>query len=205
MPIRAYLSQTVAPNGAGVLTSSFRPALLDLVKPSWVDATDGRVAQNGSGVNAIWFVLADVTNAQHTTLIADARITYLPFQRADSSLVNRTDLWTEVSAANRTTIGNALEANHVPTQSVPAQATVGQVVRWIRRRFALRCDLLKLNDWTEGLDTLVSAMNATKRNAINSALQARGFDTSVINGTDTIRQAIRKLIAQDDCPFFRGN
>lgn len=201
MALRVYIALTVAPNGTGVKTATYRSALFDLIRPLWSDGTDGRVAQNGAGA---WLLIVDVTPAQHTTLIADPRVTYLPFERADSSLVHRTDLWTEVSAANRTAIGNALEANHIPTQAVPANATCGQVVRWIRRRFMLRNVILKLDDWTEGLDTLVSAIPLAKRQRMASALEARGIDTSVIRGADTIRQAIRKVLAQDESPFFRG-
>jgi hypothetical protein len=203
---RPYLSQVAPPGGA--VPTLYHPVLLDIapaVKDRGWGGVDGRTAHNLSGAGTAFLGIYDVIATEHTALLADTRITYLPTERADLSVVQGNELWTDITLANRTAIITALETAHIPLPAtIPPAATVGDVYRWIKRRLLLRRYVLKADDWTEGLATLVSAMVAAKRTRLNAALTAAGFDTSVVLGSDTIRAAIRKLVAQDTAPFFRG-
>jgi hypothetical protein len=192
MSVRYYLSAVIG-DGLSPATA-FRPALTDSAPGVSWGVTDGR-ADAATTAPGVMLVIADVSAAQHTALVADARITYLPFEDALGNLLTLADAIGSVSAANRTLCQNALEAQNVPMQGLTLSNTLADLVRRCVRRFLLR-QLLTSDDFTQGLDTLVSAMPATQRQHIAAKLQAYGFDTSVIAGTDTIREALRKLAAQ---------
>lgn len=191
---RFYLSEII---GAGTTDSPFRPALRDVLEAfgglvRW-GADDFRTDQTVlAGSMICW---ADVIDAQHTAMIADSRITYVPFENAAGIALSVGDTIGDVPATLRSAIQSRLEAQHVPTDdltlSTPLRQVVARVIRRIRIRRALNGD-----DFVEGLDTLVSAMSVARRNAINTKLSTKGFDTSVILGTDTVRAAIRKLAVQ---------
>jgi hypothetical protein len=169
-----------------VATGPRRPTRIgDLALTAW-SAADG---------GAVMFVIADVTLAQHTTLLADAAVTYLPFEDAVGALVGFGGTLAEVSAANRTLIQTELEARHIPLDGLTGSHTVRDVAIRIIRRFLCR-SFLGPDDWTEALDTLVSAIPAVKRQAIATKLQSAGYDTSTIQGSDTVREAIRKVVVQ---------
>lgn len=186
--IRYYLSDVQSAPFLG-----FHPVLHGLVPTVRWSAVDGRA--NPTLAAGKMLVRADVTQAQHNTLVADARITFLPFLRADGTDVPLSAPLSDVSLANRNTLTSIADSFNVPIQGLGG-GTVGQALRRFMRRFLIR-QILRANDFTEGLDTLVSAIPLAKRQAIASALQARGFDTSVIVGSDTVREAIRKLLEQN--------
>lgn len=141
-------------------------------------------------------VVADTTPAQHTSLVADTlNVTYLPFEDTLGALVPFSGTLADVSAANRTTLTTILEGKHVPLDGLTGSHTVRQVLIRVIRRLVCR-QLLGANDWTEGLDTLVSAMSAVKRQAIRDTLESHGYDLAGVQGTDTIREAIRKVAGQ---------
>lgn len=193
--IRFYLSDVATAPFLG-----FYPVLHSIVPGVRWSACDGR--PSSSATLGKMLVMADVTNVQHAALLADARITYFPFERADGSVVGRTELIGEVSLANRTALRAIADAHHVPLQGITLQHTVNEALGLFRRRYLIR-QILRANDFSEGLDTLVSAVPLAKRQAIAAALQAQGFDTSVIVGSDTVREAIRRLAVQN-IPFFQG-
>jgi hypothetical protein len=142
-----------------------------------------------------FLVLCDTTPAHHTTLLATAGVTYLPFDDASGTPVAFGSPLSAVSAANRSALVTRLEAEHVPASDFIATDNKVAVFRRIVRRFLLR-QRLGADDWSELLDSTVSAMNATKRQRINTALQGWGIDTSAIQGTDTIRTALRLVTSQ---------
>jgi hypothetical protein len=186
--IRFYLSDFVdrgPPLG-------FCPAV-SLVARNWA-IVDGRV--NPVLAAGRCMVEADVTPAQHTSIIADARNTYLPFEDATGRVLLPGEPLSAISAANRTLIRSRMEAQHVPDDGIQGTDTVRSLVRRIARRFLLR-QLLGADDLTEGLDTLISAIPALRRQAIRTNLLAGGVDFDTVVGTDTIRQAIRKLVQQN--------
>lgn len=141
-----------------------------------------------------WLVECDPTPAEHAAILATAGVTYLPFEDATGTTVTALTLG-DVSPANRATLNTIADARHIPAGDFTLADSCRRVVRRFIRRALLR-QVLGANDWTEVLTSLVSAMSAPKRNAINATLTALGFDTSVVNGSDTIRQAMRKLVSQ---------
>lgn len=188
MARRAYF---VTMTGTGTRTSG---TVTDLIRPADLAGID----YDGYGLPAsgVGFVIADVTPTQHTTLLGTAGVTYLPFEDAGGTIIGPGGTFGDVSAANRTAIKTRMEAQLVPTQDFGLGDLIRRALKVAKRRFLLK-QLLTSDDFSEGLDTLVSAIAAPKRSAIGAKLTARGFDTSVIVGTDTVREAVRKLLAQD--------
>jgi hypothetical protein len=196
MARRAYFA-TMTGTGtstSGTVTDRIRPANFDGI------VYDG-YALPASGVG---FILADVTSAQHTTLLGTAGVTYLPIEDASGNIIDPSGTFGDVSAANRSTVKTRMEAQGVPTQDFGLGDLIRRAFKVVKRRYNLK-QLLGADDFTEGLDTLVSAIAAPKRSAIATKLAARGFDTSVIVGTDTVREAVRKLIAQDVAVLRTGD
>lgn len=202
MARRAYFSQVVAPLGTVPPLNSYRPALLVLLPSVAWKGVDGRSSPTGTGPGNEMFCIADVTAAQHSTLIADARITYLPIENGSGQLVPFTDPISAISTANRTTIRSRLEARHIPDDGIQLTDAIGLTLRRIALRFLLR-EILRADDLAEGLDTLVSAIPSARRQAIRAALVARGIDFDSVLGTDTIRQAIVKIVTQN-VQVFQG-
>lgn len=184
MAIRSYFIQII---GTGTQADPFRPAGLTGI--SW--------SGHGVPTSGKAFVLADVTPAQHATLIGDAvNVTYLPIEDAGGAVVAQTGTFGDMSAANRTNCKAIMEAQHVPTHFFTLASLIREAFKWVKRR-KLLSQQLGVDDFNEGLDTLVSAVPGAKRTAIAAKLTAIGYDTSVIVGPDTIREAIRKLMEQN--------
>lgn len=195
----AYICDVIG-DGASTATA-YRPALADVVPGLQWDACDGRASVAVAGR---MLVIADVTPAEHALLVADPRITFLPFAGTGGVALDlATATLGDVSAANRTTLRTRLAAWHVSTDDLGLDTPIVVALRRIRRRLLLR-QLLGPDDYTEGLDTLVSDLSVNRRQAIAARLTAAGFDVSTIVGTDTIREALRKLAVQDGAPLFRG-
>ena len=199
MPLRAYFSQVVAPQAGTMIQNSYRPALMVVVPGLSWRGVDGRSSPTGSGTNQEMFCLADVTPAQHSLLVADPRIAYLPIENA-GVLVPFSDPISGISPANRTTIRALLEARHIPDDGLQLSDPINRTLRRIALRFVLR-DILRADDLTEGLDTLISALPAVRRQAIRAKLVARGIEFDGVVGSDTIRQAIVKIVSQNPDVF----
>lgn len=192
MPRRFYLADVI---GSGTLADPWRPAVTDIVAGVvWGTLAELRAVDGVAGRIAV--ECPDVPDANHATLAADSRITVVPFENAQGDALDvLTATIGDVSAAKRALIAARLDAVHIPTDDFTLQTPIRRVLaRSIRRSVVRR--LLGANDFIEGLDTLVSAIAAGRRNAIAAILAAKGFNTDVILGTDTIRVALQKLCAQ---------
>ena len=191
MATRYYLCTV---SGIGTINDPFRPRLADLLAGGNWSGIDGRADSTvAAGRMLAW---ADVDDATHATVNADPGITYCPFEDAAGNVLGLDDTLAQITAAKRTQIANFLEAQHIPTDDLTGTDTIRTLLKRVVKRWVGLRQLFGADDWTEGLDTLVSAVPAAKRNRINNRLTALGFDTSVIQGTDTIRQALKKLMAQ---------
>lgn len=197
MAIRAYFVQVVPPSGTSPITNSYRPADM-LVIPGLRSelSIDGRSVMTGSGAGQEFFRLLDVTPAQHALLVADARITYLPTETAGGLLVGLAEPLSAISAANRTLVRQALEARHIPDDGLSASDPLRALYLRIARRLLVR-DILRTDDLSEGLDTLVSAIPVARRQAIRAKLVAQELDFDTVQGSDTVREAIRKVVTQN--------
>ena len=187
MALRFYF---VTVTGTGTTADPFRPVARQGVQFAAADGRPDLTASAGE-----FAVVFDLTPAQHAALVGTGGVTYLPFEDAGGSLVGPSQPVSQVSGANRSTITTACDARHIPTHDVDGSDLVKKVWRRALVRLVLR-QLLGPDDWTEGLDTLVSAIPVGKRQAITAKLTAAGFDTSDIQGSDTVREAIRKIASQ---------
>lgn len=190
MAVRYYVSDIV---GSGTAADPFHPALKDVVSVNW-SGCDLRADDSSAGGKML--VWCDTTTVQHTLLTADVRITYLPFEDLIGMVLGIASTLGDVSAANRTLIASRLGALSIPMQDLLTTDLLKKVIARIVRRVRIR-RALDLEDFTEGLDTLVSDIPSERLAAIAARLQVRGYDSSVVIGTDTIRQALVKLAVQD--------
>lgn len=187
MPLRLYF---VTISGTGTAADAFRPvARLGVQR----DACDAR-ANPGTASGEMALVLnTDAT--EHASMLATVGVTYPPFEDALGVALLPGQATGDVSAANRTTITTQFDARHIPIQDLVGSDPIRKAWRRAFVRFLCR-QLLGPDDWTEGFDTLVSAIPVAKRTAIRDKLTAAGYDMSTIAGSDTIREAIRKVCAQ---------
>lgn len=185
--IRYYLCTTT-----GNAISGFRPVGV-ANNYSWT-ITDGRVDPT-AGVGKL-LVRADVTPAQHTTLVGTVGVTYIPIEDLAGNPIDVGLTLGDIPATKRNNIKTILEAENIPTQGFQLSDNIDESMQKVAgRRFLMR-QILGVDDWVEVLDSLVSAIAPARRQTIANKLQARGYDTSEIVGSDTVREAIRKLIAQ---------
>jgi hypothetical protein len=189
MALRYYLASLV--DGAP-LDVRWAPATIAVRLFNW-SAVDGRVDDTVQAGRML--VTIDVTPAEHAQLVALAGVIYIPFEDAAGNPLTLDDPISALDPAKRAQIRATLESNHIDTDDLTLADPLREVVRRIIRRFRLRA-VLRALDFTEGLDTLVSAIPAARRQNIVARLQQWGFDTSGIQLTDTIRAALRRLWVQ---------
>ncbi len=192
MPPRFYISGLI---GTGQDEDSFRTAVADTItRPDSYHILDGRADPTSSAGFVLTYVY-DATPAEHSALLADSRITYMPFEDSTGSPLELDDAISNVDSINLANIKNELEARHIPTDLITLFMTLRQALGVVARRLLLR-QILRTNDWTEALGRTISSLPTARRNTINQNLQTRGFDTSRIVGSMTVRQALLVLTAQ---------
>lgn len=170
-----------------------RPALQDYW-PATTQYGDGRVGATTSG--DICLTGAEISDEAHALAIADPRIRYIPLEGPGGKLLETTATIGDLSKSNRDAIALRLEAHHVPIDDLTLTDTIGAVLDRIVWRLNLRSADLRDIDWWEGLDTVVSTIPSTRRSAVVDRLQTRGYDTSTLTGSDTLRAVLRKLANQ---------
>jgi hypothetical protein len=190
MAIRYYIAPLI---GAGTQSNPLRPATTAVAVD--FDADDGR--SDDTVVAGRMLVKMDVTPAQHSQIIAIAGVTYIPLEDVVGNVLSLNDPISALDPAKRAAMRNALEAQHVDTDDLQLTDPIGIIIRRIKLRFKLRNAVLRVLDFTEGLDTTIADIPAARRQNITARLQLFGFDTSVLQVTDTIREALRKLWAQN--------
>jgi hypothetical protein len=147
-------------------------------------------------IGAWAFIEVEVTTQQHNTIRADVRFLYLPFEESGTGRVLELDENTNLMAQlDIDRVISRCEQVGVPLHDF-AGKTKRQVVRRIHKRLSLR-QQLGVNDFVEGLDTTFGSMSAGRRATVRDSLQLLGADTTVINGPDTIRIVIQKILDQD--------
>lgn len=200
--IRCYFMRSLAPDAT---FNFFRPAIHDIL-PNHPWTGDDLDEETAGG----WFlVVTDVTDAQHATLVADARVEWIPFATAQGAALPLSATIGDMSAANRNAARSLLESHHIPLADLGLATVLRHVIARIVRRKRIRQSLkLRYANWrifdsqdfTESLSALISSIPTAKRNAISDRLQVCGYDPSVIIPTDTIAQALQKLAAQNVAP-----
>lgn len=181
-------------SGVGTKPSPYIPSGCSAVTFPW-SIIDGRQQSNVIAGKAL--LVAELTVAQHTILITDVGVTYLPVEDLLGNPLDPSFLTLgDIPLTNRNTIKTLLEAENIPTHGFKLTDIIDDAMQRVAgRRFLMR-QILGVDDWVEVLDSLVSAILPARRQTIATKLQARGYDTSVIVGSDTVREAIKKLIVQ---------
>lgn len=191
MPLRHYLAQIVGDGQS--LPTAFRPVFVDLLPGVPFTAVDGRA--DGTLTSGWMLVGADVTSAQHATLVQDARVRYLPMDDDLDLPIRLDDLLEKVPLTKRQSLRDVLEGEHTPTHDLGTSSPGRALLQRLIRRCVMRQGLGAL-DITEGLDTLWGDIPAQRRKEIADRLEVLGYDTSVLALSDTIRSVQAALSAQ---------
>jgi hypothetical protein len=156
---------------------------------------DGR--PSASAVAGVCLIVADVTNVQHSTIVADARVQYLPLENASNVPLLPSDLVTQIPAGKRLTARNMCEGHHIPLQHLGGESLIKHVISTIKKRFIVR-RALGPDDLTEPLSSLISEMNQVRRQTIRTQLQSKGISFENIALDDTVESALVRVMAQTD-------
>lgn len=169
--------------GDGVTpVTAFRPQYISDLSVPWYAMDYGK--------EGMFLVGADVTAAQHTTLIGNPDVTAIP-----------QDLDSLVSAAALTIIQDRLEGWKIPGNWVTTNhtyrevvATVGKMCLLLQRFDGLHAMTLFQSGIT--LDTRVNQLTAGQRDQLSAAAVSLGLDISFITGSMVIRDVLRTWIGQ---------
>lgn len=184
--------------GAGTDTNPYRCFFQD--KKITMNILDMRAyPQVDDGFMVAW---GNISDADHALAVADASVTYLPFENASGVVQPLTNALSSVSAANRTKIQAAFTAHGIPVTGITLTWTIAQVLQLARRRMMLGL-LLSALDFDEP-DQPLSAMPRIRLKAIRRALENHGFDTSGITQIMTQAEAIATLSQQSVLDDYIG-
>lgn len=154
------------------------------------------------GLQPVYLFAADVTDPQHSTLIANADVTAFP-SNLDNTL-----------GANRQAVEDALEGHDLPGQWV----TVGLTYRALWRvlvgiaQIANSFDAIRAGAGEDRalfpagvtLNTQYNAMPVAFRDRLVEAVDALGYDRSSLTGASTMRDLLRTIGGQATPITFLG-
>lgn len=154
------------------------------------DVWSGNASFQDFGAEPVFLVGADVTNAQHTALGANADVSAAPANLASTV------------GANLATLQATLTGFKIPNSWITSGMTWATVLRWVFRICYLMQRFQRFGKFfdTLNLDSTVSQLSQTKRDRLNQAAQSIGLDTSGITGAMTIQQALINLGNQITVP-----
>lgn len=144
------------------------------------DVWSGNMSAQDFGAEPVFLVGADVTNAQHTTLVANSDVLAAPLNLSNNV------------GANLATVQAAYAARNIPYSWIDVGMTWATVLRWTWRIFLLWHRLQAFGRFFEelNLDATVGSFTQTKRTHLNNAAQSMGLDTSSITLAMTVQQAL---------------
>ena len=131
--MRFYFSEFT---GAGTEEDPFIPAAWDNAPLQFHDGREYPEIEDG------WCICwGDPSAAEHTALLADGRVTYLPLEDGTGDVVPMDNVITEVTAANRAIVTGYLEDRHVPTDGITSLTTVREALKLIFKRIRINIDI----------------------------------------------------------------
>lgn len=163
--------------------TAFRPKYTDAdsVQVGWNVA--GRWQAIDYGLEQVFMLALDATGAEHTALTAQADVLAVPSPIAAN-----------VSALALNTVQTKLEAGNIPADWVTTGFTYQQVLSRVLRIVSFmqrfRGIFGQLFAGGATLDTRINQLPLNARQALNTAAQSLGADTSSIQGTTLIRAAL---------------
>lgn len=175
MAIRFYI---VPKTGTGVDPfDGYRPRYVSDLNVGWVGLDYGD--------EPTFLVGADVTTAQHTSLVANADVTAAP-----------ADLGVTVGG-NLASVQAALEARNIPSHWVTADMPYKRVLWGIGciMLLAQRADF-RFFETGVTLNTTIAQLTTAQRTRLQNLADALGMDRSGVTGSTTMRQALRLLAQQ---------
>jgi hypothetical protein len=180
MAIRVYLMPMI-------IAERGRPGTMRRL-PKYLGLLAGNCTCLRYGAELVCLLVADVTDAEHTAIAANADVRAFP-----------ADLDTAVTGQARVQLANALEALDIPAQWVNGQS-FRVVLRRLRGVFDLACNLegSGLSLPKGALDSQLNALPAQARAGLLAAAGRLGLDTAGINGNSTLRAALAALGAQSE-------
>jgi hypothetical protein len=166
---------------------------------------------NPTGIDARWsmvdyglmptaLLVGDVTAAQHTQAATQPDIVVIP-ENIDNA----------IGSIALPIVVSELEALHIPANWVTTTHTYREVMRRMAHLFQLAQryhgrTAKKLIESGFNLNTFVSTLPINVRTSLNEAAQSLGWDTSMILGSWTLRQALLYLADQwGSTPVLFGN
>lgn len=188
MSVRVYLMPRVIDprrtlNVNGVTVQMYIPKYMNLIAP-------GKPAsQKGFGEELVCLLIAEVTDAEHAAITANADVRAMP-----------QDLDSQVTAGNRTAIVNALESMNVPAHWIANGQTFRLVLRRLVGMFDLNCNVQGrgFRFLQTALDNPVSSLPQSVRNAMQASANALNLSTGGITGATLVRDALAAIGAQFD-------
>ena len=138
----------------------------------------------------------DAGDAEHTNIQADTDIKLIPFIDGLGNYLTASDTVNQITAANRTTISNFLEARRVPTDWITGSHTIRQVLRFVIVYFNAS-QMLGVDfpsDFT--LSQTVGDIPTARRNRIRNWMESKGIDTSDFILSMTVRQVVVRICQQ---------
>lgn len=153
------------------------------------DLRPDRTQATGRGLYSV-----DIDDATHAIVSADPDVTYIPFEDSLGNVLSPGDAAADISAAGKVAIGNFLEARGVPTPGL-LSGTIADALNIIARRAWMRW-FLRANDFPDDMDALVSSIPQSRQQSVVMALEAQGIDTSGLQASMTVREALVYLLAR---------
>jgi hypothetical protein len=191
MTLRIYFSEFT---GTGTHANGFKPVFSTLLPPTVVkQVCDGRI--DPKVIAGVALILADVTPAQHAIVIADNRITYLPFEDASNNPLSPNALLSAIPAGKRVTLRTHYEAQNIPISDFSGTTTITRVYRRAKCRFVVR-RVLGADDLVPPLTDLVSTIPLAQRQRARINLLNAGITFDDIQGDWTKEQALIYLCDQ---------
>ena len=186
--MRFYFSEFT---GAGTDADPFYPAAWDSVQLQYLDGREYPEIEDG------WCICwGTPSGLEHTALLADGLVVYLPLEDGVGDVVPLDNVITEVTTANRAIVTGYLEDRHIPTDGITGATTVREALKLIFKRIRIRERLLYVDFVTMLFTATVGDIPALKRKALKRRLTNEGIDVSGLTNTTTIKDALLLLLPQ---------
>lgn len=170
----------------------------DAIRPKYIGDGGINYSAMDYGLENVFLVGADVTDAQHASLAAQIDVIAIP-----------SDLDSLVSITALTTVQSRMEGILVPAEWLTTGNSYRDVIRTVGKLFLLMqrfhgTQLRKLFSGTVTLDTRLNQLSRAERDALTDTAVSLGLDVTGVTTTMTVRQAI-KFLADQLPPFvLRG-
>ena len=189
MALRFYICSFL---GSGTEVDPYRTPFVNAkIKMNAIDLRPFPEIQDGYA--AVW---GQISDADHTAIIANTAVIYLPFEDSGGTLLPLSSTISQVSGANISTIQAAFSMAGIPTSGITGAMTIGAALKIMQRRCYLSLVLRYVDFSSWSLSDTINSLPTQLLKAVKRRLTNSGFDISGLNGTTTIGDAINILSNQ---------